>query len=98
MNSLIVPVSCSAFSTIPAILSINDFSSLLNILFNSTICPGNKDNRFVEFCCNKKGKFLSIKKDDSLLDASDPSFTTVRHTSCDVLVEKEKRCSICNHY
>lgn len=99
VNGLCVPASCSAFSSIPAILSLDDFYSLLSIFFNSSVCPGNKDDRFVEFCHCKKGKFLSIKKDViAFLDTSDPLVTTVRHSSCDVLVQKESRCSICKSY
>ena len=99
VNGLRVPASCSAFSSIPSIPSLHDFYTLLSNFFKSSFCPGNKDDRFVEFWHCKKAKFLSINKDVvAFPDTSDPLVTTVRHSSCDVLVEKEMRCSICQSY
>lgn len=73
-------------------------STLFKHFFNSSVCPGNKDDRSVEFCHCKKGKFLSIKKDIfAFPDTSDPLVTTVRHSSCHVLVQKEVDVPFVSH-
>lgn len=99
VNGLLEPQSCFIYSSIPTVLSLHDFSSLLNILFGCFICPGNSDSRFVEFCQNRKGKFFSVKKTVvPFLDIFDSSHPTVRHISCELLVGKKNKCAVCVHY
>ena len=99
INGLLVPGSCSALSSIPDTLSIDDFSNLLTILFDYSVCPGNNDDHFVEFCLSRKGQFLSVKKDVvAFVDKAGHSVPTIRHRSCDILVKNGKRCAVCHRY
>ena len=98
INGLAVPSSCSSLTSVPDILTIDDFSVLLTFVANNSVCPGNGDSRFVEFCELKKGNLLSVTKTVvAFLDKSGPS-VTVRHTSCHILVMNGKRCSVCTKY
>ena len=98
VNGLTVPHSCSTLSSVPDVVSIEDFSQLLKSIMTNSVCPGNDDGRFVKFCELKNGKLLSVTRTVvAFLNKSDLE-VTVRHTSCDIFVVNGKRCSVCTKY
>ena len=98
-NGFVVPRSCPILNSIPHLLLLNDFSSLLTCIINSSLCPGNNDKHFVDLCNIRKGQFLSLQKDVvAFIDKSNLSLPTVRHSSCHIVVNNEKRCAVCNRY
>ena len=93
--NLIIP--CNALQGVPEILTTDAFLALLNKLEQCYACIGNPDDRFVELCNQRKGRFVSLKNEVTAVIQE--SHQTVCHVSCQLLVEKENaRCDVCTKY
>jgi hypothetical protein len=53
----------SLLSSIPSVLTTDSFKELISIVYGSKICSGIINEKYVDMCRRRKGKFCSIKKD-----------------------------------
>ena len=100
VNGLQLSHSCNALQGVPEILTTDAFLALLNKLEQCYACIGNPDDRFVELCNQRKGRFVSLKNEvTAVIQESEMAHQTIRHVSCQLLVEKENaRCDVCTKY
>ena len=101
VHQLVVSSSSSLFIDVPEaeVLSTSTLPQLVDVLVNNSICPGNNDEVMIDLCENRKGKFLTIKKDLVAFLHVFGRTKIVRHVSCSLLVkEEERRCSVCMKY
>jgi len=100
--------SVAAIARFPQKISSSDaILDLISVVENSTTCPGNPEEKFVDECRRKGG---SIKGDRGLgqmigfIDnsgdikvGSETYSCTVRSTNCDIMCMKGGRCSSCSN-
>jgi hypothetical protein len=98
VNGLLLPSTSPSLSKIPSILTVETLIDLVHILQSSPRCCGNSDARFVSLCERNKGKFYSLRKTLLAYIQTFDGSSTVRHVSCEVLVNKEGRCAVCSKY
>jgi hypothetical protein len=95
-----VPSTCPLIQNIPQILSLTSFTEVISVFQSCFECSGNTDDRFVQMCQLRKGQFLSVKKTIvAFLHSNSEGHATVRHVSCEILVNSEGvSCSVCKDY
>ena len=99
VHQLVVSSSSSLFIDVPEVLSTSKLPQLVDVLVNSSICPGNNDEVMIDLCKKRKGNFLTIKKDLVAFLHVFGRTKTVRHVLCSLLVKEEaRRCSVCMKY
>jgi hypothetical protein len=99
IDGLPVNDTCSALLHIPSVLTHDSFVELFTMLNCGHTCIGNGESKFVSMCEDKKGKFLSLKKEVVAFVHETGSSKVVRHVSCELLVrQKNERCSLCKSY
>jgi NAD-dependent dihydropyrimidine dehydrogenase PreA subunit len=103
----IVANGSRALSSIPTTLSLESFQDIMNIIHTSKVCTGYNAEGFVDMCfkkkgvlCNKKGKIVAfLHKGYPIQFGESYTIETVRHNSCELLVQDEcDRCASCNDY